>query len=181
VRLGLGIASIAFSAFPLPTLSGSTAVNPSAILLPCTLVGEIKLDTPCERTVFSWDLDMALKLRLSFSPSELWLDAVGGFAGFEHVILGAKGVLGGMTIQPELWFAVPFESVTDVNGLPNAAVIPPGDLLFAAARVEASGEVGGFSVRWVSVLQDLNFPNPGAGFPYLHYGVQARASPRGAI
>jgi hypothetical protein len=155
-------------------------VNLSAIPLPCTLVGEIKLDTPCERTVFSWDLDMAINLKLSFSPSELWLDAVGGFAGFEHVILGAKGVLGGVTIQPELWFAVPFESVTDVNNLPNAAVISPGEMLFTAARVEASREVGEFNVRWVSVLQDLNFPNPGADFPYLHYGVQSQSFAAGS-
>ena len=81
VGLGVGVLSIAFAAFPLPTLSGSTTVNLSAIPLPCTLVGEIKLDTPCERTVFSWDLDMAIKLKLSFSPSELWLDAVGGSPG----------------------------------------------------------------------------------------------------
>ena len=167
-------------AFGLPQLSGSTTVNLSAIPLPCSLVGEVKLDTPCERTVFSWDLDMAIKLKLSFSPSELWLDAVGGFAGFEHVIVGAKGTLAGATIQPELWFAVPFESVTDINNLSNAAVIAPGELLFAAARVEASGEVGDFSVRWISVLQDLNFPSPGADFPYLHYGVQSQSFAMGS-
>ena len=167
-------------AFGLPQLSGSTTVNLSAIPLPCSLVGEVKLDTPCERTVFSWDLDMAIKLKLSFSPSELWLDAVGGFAGFEHVIVGAKGTLAGATIQPELWFAVPFESVTDINNLPNAAVISPGELLFAAARVEASGEVGEFNVRWISVLQDLNFPNPGADFPHLSYGVQSQSFAMGS-
>jgi len=123
---------------------------------------------------------MAINLKLTFSPTELWLDTVGGFAGFEHVILGAKKSFAGVTFEPELWFAVPFESVTDVNNLPNAAVIPPGELLFAAARVEASGEVGDFSVRWISVLQDLNFPSPGADFPYLRYGVQSQSFAAGS-
>jgi len=162
-------------AFGLPQLSGSTSVNLSAIPLPCSLVGEIKLNTPCERTVFSWDLDMAIKLKLSLSPTELWLDTVGGFAGFEHLVFGAKGRLAGIEVKPELWFAVPFESVTDVNNLPNMAVIPPGDLLFAAARVEATSQVGEFNVRWISVFQDLNFPNPGADFPHLSYGVQSQS------
>ena len=117
--LFIGVLLGSFFAYPLPILSGSTTVNLSAIPLPCTLVGEIKLDTPCERTVFSWDLDMAIKLKLSFSPSELWLDAVGGFAGFEHVILGGSKTFAGVEVKPELWFAVPFESVTDSNGTAN--------------------------------------------------------------
>lgn len=187
-RFGIAASSIgvclllsifSFSGYPL-SLSGSTAVNLSAIPLPCSLVGEIKLDTPCERTVFSWDLDMAIKLKLTFSPSELWLNAVGGFAGFEHVVVGAKKEFAGITVEPELWFAVPFESVTDVNNLPNAAVIPPGELLFAEARVMAKGEAGGFNVTWISVLQDLNFPSPGADFPHLSYGVQSQSFAMGS-
>jgi len=75
-----------------PTLSGNTTVNLSALPLPCTLVGETKLDTPCERTVFSWDLDIALRFTLTFDDdTNLWLDATAGFAGFEHVIAGRRG------------------------------------------------------------------------------------------
>ena len=178
--LFIGVLLCSFLAYPLPILSGSTTVNLSAIPLPCTLVGEIKLDTPCERTVFSWDLDMAINLKLTFSPTELWLDAAGGFAGFEHVILGGSKTFAGVEVKPELWFAVPFESVTDVNNLPNAAVIPPGDMLFAQARLEARGKAGEFDVIWVSVLQDLNFPNPSADFPHLSYGVQSQSFAMGS-
>lgn len=159
-----------------PLLSGSTALNLSAIPLPCTLVGEIKLDTPCERTVFSWDLDMAIKLRLSLGPGEAWLDATGGFAGFEHVVLGGiYKIPGALELTPELWFAVPFESVTDVNGLPNSAIIPPGRLMFAQARVEAGWRLGDLDVRWVSMFQDLNFPDPGTDFPHLSYPAQSQS------
>jgi len=66
--------------------------------------------------------------------------------------LGGSKTFAGVEVKPELWFAVPFESVTDVNNLPNAAVIPPGDMLFAQARLEARGKAGEFDVIWVSVL-----------------------------
>jgi len=171
---------VVFLSYPSPTLSGNTAVNLSAIPLPCSLVDEVKLDTPCERTVFSWDLDMATKFRLSLNPSELWLDATGGFAGFEHVVLGGKADFAGITVKSELWFAAPFESVSDVNDLPNAVLIPPGGILFAQARVEATGRFGGFNTRLVSVLQDINFPDPGGDFSYLSYTVQSQSFAMGS-
>ncbi len=174
--------SLSLSAFSSPALSGNTTVNLSAIPLPCTLVEEIKGDTRCERTVFSWDLDIALKFRLSFEEkADLWLDATAGFAGFEHVIAGAQGYLGEVEVKPELWLAVPFESVVDVNHLPNSAIIPPGDMLFAAAQVQANWQMDGFRIQWTSVFQDLNFPNPGADFAPLHYGVQSQSFALGTL
>jgi len=165
-----------------PTLSGNTTVNLSALPLPCTLVGETKLDTPCERTVFSWDLDIALRFTLTFDDdTNLWLDATAGFAGFEHVIAGAEGCLGEIVLKPELWLAVPFESIADVNQLPNSAIIPPGDMLFAAAQVQANWRAEGFRIQWTSVFQDLNFPNPGTDFGPLRYGVQSQSFALGTL
>ena len=164
-----------------PTLSGSTTLNLSALPVPCTLVDETKLNTPCERTIFSWDLDMAVKLKLSLSPAEILLDAVGGFAGFEHVILGAKAPFGEVEAESELWLAVPFESVADVNNLPNAAVIPPGDMLFAAALVRASWSADPFTINWTTVFQDINFPSPGRDYPELSYGLGDQSFALGSL
>ncbi len=170
------------SAASVPRLSGNTTVNLSAIPLPCSLVQEIKGDTRCERTIFSWDLDLAMNFKLAFPDGqELWLDATGGFAGFEHVVFGADAELGEVAVRSELWLAVPFESVLDVNNLPNSAIIPPGDMLFAAAQVQASWQAAGFRFSWFTVFQDLNFPNPGSDFGPLHYGLQSQSFALGSL
>ena len=165
-----------FASYAAPSLSGNTTINLSAIPIPCTELPEFKGQkqtndysgdpgAPCERTVFSWDLDIALRFTLGFGDHrELWLDAAGGFAGFEHVVIGGRGFLGEVVVKPEVWLAVPFESIT-VLGLPNAAIIPPGEMLFAAAQIQADWKVDIFRIRWTSVFQDINFPNPGSDFP----------------
>lgn len=145
-------------------LSGSTSVSLTGFPLPCTIVDEIKLDTPCERTVFAWDLELGIVLKCSFDPLTVTLDTVFGIPGFEYVVAGLNGKWGAFTLNSELCFAVPYESVIDVNNLPNMAVIPPGDLLFAQLRVEAAGSFSGVAIRWIAVFQDINFPNPGADY-----------------
>ena len=171
-----------FTGMSAPTFTGNTTVNLSAIPSPCSLVDEIKLDTPCERTVFLWDLDIALKFTLTFRENtNLWLDAAAGFAGFEYVVFGGRGILGGVEIKPEFWLAVPFETVIDINQLPNSAIISPGEMLFAAAQVQANWRADMFRISWTSVFQDLNFPNPGVDFPYLHYGIQSQSFALGTV
>ena len=178
----LGWWLLGFVSFAAPALSGNTTISLSALPLPCTLVDETKLDTPCERTVFSWDLDIALRFALELEDRwELWLDAAAGFAGFEHVVFGGRSFLGEVTVKPELWLAIPFESVLDVNNLPNSAIISPGEMLFAAAQVQASWKVDVFDIRWTSVFQDINFPDPGRDYPYLHYGIQSQSFAMGTV
>jgi len=145
-------------------------------------VDETKLDTPCERTVFAWDLDLSLKFQLNFNDNKtLWLDATAGFAGFEHVVFGGRGTLGDVEVKPEFWLAMPFESVLDVNHLSNSAIIPPGRMLFAAALLQANWEVDIFHIRLTSVFQDINFPNPGTDYPYLHYDIQSQSFALGTV
>ena len=150
-------------------VSGSTTVSLMGFPLPCTIVDEIKLDTPCERTVFAWDLEVGIGLKCSLDSVAVTVDTVFGIPGPEHLALGLAGKWAGIALSSELCFAVPYESVVDVNNLPNMAVIPPGDLLFAQARVEASGNISGMGVQWIAVFQDLNFPNPDTGFSPLGY------------
>lgn len=150
-------------------LSGSTTVSLMGFPLPCTIVDEIKLDTPCERTVFAWDLEVGINLRCSFDSLAVTVGTVFGIPGTEHLVLGFEGKWGTLKLNSEVCFAVPYESVLDVNNLPNMAVIPPGDLLFAQARAEVTGDISGMSVRWIVVFQDLNFPSPGTSFGPLSY------------
>lgn len=145
-------------------MSGSTTVSLMGFPLPCSIVDEIKLDTPCERTVFAWDLEVGINLKCSFDSLAVTIGTVFGIPGPEHLALGLAGKWAGIALSSELCFAVPYESVVDANNLPNVAVIPPGDLLFAQARMEASGNFSGMGVQWIAVFQDLNFPNPGAEY-----------------
>jgi len=145
-------------------LSGSTTLSLMGFPLPCTIVDEIRLDAPCERTVFAWDIEVGISLKCSFDSMAVLLDTVFGIPGPEHIVLGLEGTWAAITLKSELCFAVPYESVVDVNNLPNMAVIPPGDLLFAGFRAEATGRFSGIDVRWITVFQDLKFPNPAADY-----------------
>jgi hypothetical protein len=100
-------------------------------------------------------------------------------AGPEHAVgiadlQLAPIALGGAVLENihaigELWFAVPFEAVTDVNNLPNSVVVPPGGPLFVAARFTTSFECAGFTTRCLFMLQDVEFPNPSRSFTPLFY------------
>lgn len=162
-------------------LTGSTTVSLTGFPLPCTIVDEIKLDTPCERTVFAWDLEMGIVLKCSFDPLTVFVDTVFGIPGFEYVVGGLDGKWGDFTLKSELCFAVPYESVVDVNNLPNMAVIPPGELLFAQFRAEVAGTFSGIRVQWILLFQDLNFPNPGADYGPLTYTAADQSFALGSL
>ena len=148
-------------------LSGSTTLSIAGYPLPCSTVDGIKLPTPCERAVFAWDVEVGINLRCTFQSMAAFVSTVFGIPGVEHVVAGLDGTWGGITIKPELVFSVPYETIVDVNNLPNTVIIPPGDFLFAQARLEASATLSGMTFRWIVVFQDLNFPNPGARFTPL--------------
>jgi len=80
-----------------------------------------------------------------------------------------------------MWFAVPFETVTDVNNLPNSAIIPPGDIMFVKARVTVSTSIAGFRIKTIGMLEDVNFPNPGSSYAPLYYPVQSQSYAIGSI
>ena len=86
-----------------------------------------------------------------------------------------------LDIVPEMWFAVPFEAVTDVNNLPNSVIIPPGDIMFVKARVTLSTSISGFSVTTLAMLEDINFPNPGSSYTPLYYPVQSQSFAVGGL
>jgi hypothetical protein len=160
-------------------LSGQFGLDLVARRIPTTLTGEIALDTPSEFAMLEFGIASNLDLRVDCGFADLTFDMAANMAGAEHAV-GIADVqiapipLNGASVDNihligEIWFAVPFEGVTDVNNLPNCVVIPPGDPLFAAARFTASFECAGFKTRCLFMLQDVNFPNPSASFAPLFY------------
>jgi hypothetical protein len=175
-------------------LSGRFGLDLAARRVPTTLTGEIKLDTPSEFVMLEFALASNLILNASLGFADLSVDAVVNAAGPEHFVIRTPMDFGSLpfyeltldrlTIVPEMWFAVPFEAITDVNGLPNSQVIPPGDILFVKARLTMTTSIAGFTVTQLAILEDVNFPNPGVSHEYLFYNpypVQSQSFALGGL
>jgi hypothetical protein len=181
-------------------ISGRFGMDLVARRIPTTLTGEIKLDTPSEFVMLEFALASNLVLDANFGFAHLNIDAVVNTAGPEHCVIKTPIDLGELlfyeitfdklSIVPEMWFAVPFEAVTDVNNLPNSQLIPPGDILFVKARVTLSTSIAGFNINWLAMLDDVNFPNPGSAFtiripglPWtpLYYPAQSQSFAVGSL
>lgn len=160
-------------------LSGQFGLDLVARRIPTTLTGEIALDTPSEFAMLEFGLAANLDLKVDCGFADLVLDAATNMAGPEHAVVIADvhfapipfsgAVAENLHLIGEMWFAVPFEAVTDVNNLPNSVVIPPGDPLFVTGRFATSFEIAGFNAKCLFMLQDIDFPNPGSSFVPLFY------------
>jgi len=172
-------------------LSGRFGLDLVARRIPTTLTGEIKLDTPSEFVMLEFAIASNLILDVDFGFAHLNIDAVVNTAGPEHLVLKTPMDFGclpfyeitfdKLSIVPEMWFAVPFEAVTDVNNLPNSVIIPPGDVLFVKARVTFSTSMAGFNITHLAMLEDINFPNPGSSYTPLYYPVQSQSFAVGSL
>jgi len=160
-------------------LTGRLDLDLVARRIPTTVTGEIQLDTPSEFTM----LEFAIVSKLDFTLRTGFIDpsvkAAINTAGAEHFVFSSpfsfgnlpllQGRLDDFTLVPEVWVAVPFENVTDVNNLPNSVIIPPGDPLFVSARAAFSTSVGGFDVEHLMMLEDVNYPSPSGSYEPLYY------------
>jgi len=160
-------------------VSGQFGLDFAARRIPATLSDDIALDTPTEYAMLEFAIASNLDVTVDTSFGKIDLDLGTNMAGPEHAVGVADFQIapidvGVTTLEDihaigEMWFAVPFESVTDVNGLPNSALIPPGDPLFVSARFTASFECSGFEGSCLFMVEDVTFPNPGARFlPATH-------------
>jgi hypothetical protein len=184
ILLCAGVASYA-------QLSGQFGLDLIARRIPTTLTGEIVLDTPSEFVMLEFAIASQAILNMDFGPFDLIIDATVNTAGPEHLVLKAPANFGGMpvyeiqfdrlSIVPEIWFAVPFEAVSDVNNLPNSVIIPPGDVLFVKSRVTFSTSIAGFNVKTLLMMEDVNFPSPGTAYAPLTYPVQSQSFAIGSL
>jgi len=150
-------------------ISGTHRLDVVFVPIPATLVDEIQLETPAELTVFKAGIESTLDLSVSYSEAVLHLNTAMNIAGMERIILDLTAPLGPLVFKPELWFAVPFETVTDINHFTNWVVIPPGDLMFVKARIAAEADLLGLGIRNLLMIEDVTFPDPGTDFEPLEY------------
>ncbi|MEN6369844.1 MAG: hypothetical protein ABFD77_09150, partial [Thermotogota bacterium] len=151
-------------------LSGQFGLEVGVRRIPSTLTGDIVLDTPTEYAELEFAMASDLNVRVDGGFANMLIDAVVNMAGPEHAVLMGDLPIEDLTLYgfvidklrfvPEVWFAIPFGSVTDVNNLANSTVIPPGGALFVTGRVSTTCTIGGFTVKHVAMLQDVNFPKP---------------------
>jgi len=164
-------------------MSGRFGLDIVARRIPTTLTGEIKLDTPSEFVMLEFAIASKLVLTVPLGFADLSLDVAINTAGPEHFVFKGNVALGqvdiyglildGFSVVPEMWFAVPFESVLDVNNLPNSVLIPPGNTLFVRSAVTSTVALAGFNIKQLVMFEDVNFPNPGASYDPLYYPSQS--------
>lgn len=157
-------------------VSGQYGLDIVAIPIPVTLVSEIQLDSPGKLTVFKFGLESLLDLHVDYGEFSTHLNGLISVAGLERCILEASAYLGPILIEPEMWFAAPFETVTDINHFTNWVAIPPGgDLMFVTARCTVSVGISGLDFENLFMIQDVTFPNPGLDFGPLQYPIQSQS------
>ncbi len=177
--LAVGLSVIVLTVAAFGQLTGRLDLDVVARRIPTTLTGEIKLDTPSEFTMLEFAVVSKLDLTLRTGFIDPRIKAAINTAGIEHFILSSPFKFGELpfyevrldefTLVPEVWVAVPFENVTDVNNLPNSVIIPPGDPMFVSARATFSASVGGFDIEHLVMLEDVNFPSPSGSYDPLYY------------
>jgi len=178
VLLAVLIACVVSSA-SLGQITGGLDLSVVARRIPTTIDGEIKTDTPSEFTSLEFAIQSELDITLQTGFIDPQLMAAINTAGLEHFVFLCpfsfedatvlELPLEDVALLPEVWVAVPFESVVDVNNLANSAVIPPGDPLFVSARATFEASVFGFDIQHLVMLEDVNFPEPGSSFDPLAY------------
>jgi len=165
-------------------MSGRFGLDFVARRIPTTVTGEIKLDTPSEFVMLEFAIASKLVLNVPFGGCmDFSVDVAVNTAGPEHFVFKGNAALGqvdiygfileGVSVVPEMWFAVPFETVLDVNNLPNSVLIPPADTLFVRSAVTSTVALAGFTIKHLLMFEDVNFPSPGSSYDPLYYPSQS--------
>jgi len=153
-------------------IDGRYQLDVVLVPIPATLVGEIQLDSPAELTVFKTGVESTLDLSVAFWDGAFHLNTAMNIAGLERVIVDLAAPLGPIGLTTEIWLAVPFETVTDINHFTNWVVVPPGDLMFVDGRITAEIEISEITFKNLLMIEDVTFPDPALDFVPLQYPVQ---------
>jgi hypothetical protein len=151
------------------SVAGQYGMAVIVIPVPATLVGGIQLDTPAELTLLKFGIESRLDFTMTSGGLDFHFNSAINIAGLERVITDVSLSLGPLECKMELWSAVPFETVTDVNHFTDWVVVPPGDLMFVKMRLATETSFGSVTVHNLLMLEDVTFPNPGADFGPLEY------------
>jgi hypothetical protein len=162
-------------------ISGTFGFDVVAVPIPATLVDEIQLDGPADLTVFKFGLEAELDLNLTYLGASMHMNTAMSIPGLERLVLDERFYLGPLLMKPEVWLAVPFETVIDINHFTNSVVIPPGDFMFVKLRCTTEVGIGGLDISNLFMLEDVTFPNPLADFVPLQYPVQSQSFHTGDI
>lgn len=73
---------------------GNSRVDVVMEPIPCTLIDEIKLDTPCEKTLLMFDIESIIDVTLVTDHLSLTTNFAVGIAGLEHTILTLEALHG---------------------------------------------------------------------------------------
>jgi hypothetical protein len=141
----------------------------------------MQLNTPAELTLLKFGMESDIDCTVKFWDGAFHLNSAINIAGLERVIADLSLPFGFVDTKLEIWSAVPFETVTDVDHFTNWVVIPPGDLMFVKTRMRASGTISGVDFDNLFMIEDVNFPNPNADFIPLEYPVQSQSFHAGDI
>jgi len=154
--------ALTLQAATLEDFSLNSRLSLSARPMPCSLSGEIKTEAPCENAFFKWNARSLIDLDLRVGNVDYFLDSSLSIPHPEHLVLGLETDVAEITVEPEIWFAVPFQGVVDANNISTSVVVPPGDPLFVAARMTASWNIDNFRFKNLFMYEDVNFPGSGS-------------------
>jgi len=157
------------------SISGRYGLDTMMLPIPATLVSEIQLNTPAELTLLKFGIESKLDLTVTYGSLATHLNTAMNIPGWERFIFDARMPFAGAMVKGELWFAVPFETVTDVNHFQNWVIIPPGDVMFVTGRLTAEFMFGGLDFHNLLMIEDVTFPNPSLDFGPLQYPVQSQS------
>jgi len=135
-------------------------------------VGGTRLaDQPCEQTFLKFDVESDTSINLTLSGLTLGLHSHIGTTGFEDLILSLKTLLGAFDIFELLVFAQPYGTFQAPDGqiIPVCYEDAPGSgscqIFFVQKRLEVTSLLGGLRLRNLVIIEDVNFPVPGAVKP----------------
>lgn len=162
-------------------VSGTFGLDVLTVPIPATLVDEIQLDTPAELTLLKFGMEARLDVRFAYADTSLRVNTAMSIPGLQRFVADGQFYLGPLLVKPEMWFAVPFETVTDINHFPNWVVIPPGDMMFVKLRCTTEVGLGSLRISNLFMLEDVTFPSPLVNFVPLQYPVQSQSFHTGDI
>ena len=156
-------------------VTGSFGLGVSFHDVPCESVavlgGTPLADQPCERVLFKFDIESEINVNIAISGLTLGIHSHIGATGLEDVILSFLTTLGALDLAGTLVFAQPFGlwDAPDGQSIPVCYEDAPGSgvcqLFFVTKLLSVSVTMGGLKLSNLAVLEDVNFPNPGARKP----------------